>query len=378
MNRKSLSDSPNGREKPPLTPPKEGFYAPLLGESERDFLSGMTIEELRGVAVKAGLPVYAARQLADWLYKKKITSVSEMTNIAIKKRDFLEENYDIGVVPPVNRLVSSDDTVKYLFPVEAGRFIETVYIPSNDRSTLCVSSQVGCKMNCVFCHTSKQGFAGNLTATEILNQIRSVDESDKLSNIVFMGMGEPLDNTDALFRVLEILTSSYGYGWSPKRITVSTAGILKGLKLFLDSNQCNLAVSIHSPYPDERRQLMPIEKTNPIKDVIQLIRQYDFSHQRRVSFEYILFENRNDSVRHAKDLAKLLASIPCRVNLINYHAIPDAALKQCSMHKMELFRDVLNTKGVTCTIRTSRGEDIAAACGMLSTEKLKKKEENSI
>ena len=345
-------------------------------EQQKTFLLGMTIEELKGVALNAGLPVYAARQIADWLYKKKITSIAEMSNIAVSKRAKLEEQYHIGLFPQVNRMVSSDETVKYLFPVDAGRFVETVYIPDNERSTLCVSSQIGCKMNCIFCQTGKQGFAGNLTAAEILNQIQSVSESDKLSNIVFMGMGEPLDNTDPLFRVLEILTSTYGYGWSPKRITVSTAGIIKGLKRFLDESQCNLAVSVHSPYPDERRSLMPIEKTNPIKDVIQLIRQYDFSHQRRVSFEYILFENKNDSIQHAKDLAKLLAGISCRVNLINYHAIPEIALKNCSMKKMELFRDVLNTKGITCTIRTSRGEDIAAACGMLSTEKMRKKKEN--
>ena len=342
-----------------------------------EHLLGMTIEELKGVAVKAGLPVYAARQIADWLYKKKIISIAEMTNIAGSKRDFLEERYDTGIFPPVDRIVSSDETVKYLFSVDTERFVETVCIPANERSTLCVSSQIGCRMNCVFCRTGKQGFAGNLTTTEILNQIRSVPESDKLSNIVFMGMGEPLDNTDVLFRVLEILTSSYGYGWSPKRITVSTAGIIKGLKLFLDISQCNLAISIHSPYPDERRLLMPIEKTNPIKDVIQLIRQYDFSHQRRVSFEYILFENKNDSVQHAKDLAKLLAGIPCRVNLINYHVISDIALKKSSIKKMELFRDVLNKKGITCTIRASRGEDIAAACGMLSTEILKSSKEKT-
>jgi 23S rRNA (adenine2503-C2)-methyltransferase len=299
-----------------------------------------------------------------------------MTNIAASKRAFLEEYYDMGLFPPVNRVVSSDETVKYLFPAGVGRFVETVYIPADERSTLCVSSQTGCRMNCIFCQTGKQGFGGNLTTTEILNQIRSIPESDKLSNIVFMGMGEPFDNTDALFRVLEILTSSYGYGWSPKRITVSTAGIIKGLQRFLDESQCNLAVSIHSPYPDERRSLMPIEKSNPIKDVIQLIRQYDFSHQRRVSFEYILFENRNDSVQHARDLAKLLAGIPCRVNLINYHPLQGVALKSCCAKKMELFRDMLNTKHITCTIRTSRGEDIAAACGMLSTEKVKQKKEN--
>ena len=364
---------------PPPTTSKEGFCPLPMQELEgaKSYLSGMTMEELKGVAINAGLPAYAARQLADWLYKKKITSIAEMTNIAVSKRTFLEEHYHLGLFPPINRMVSADETVKYLFSVGADNFIETVYIPDKERSTLCVSSQTGCRMNCVFCHTGKQGFAGNLTTTEILNQIRSVSESDKLSNIVFMGMGEPLDNIDTLFRVLEILTSSYGYGWSPKRITVSTVGILKGLELFLNLCQCNLAISLHSPYPDERRSLMPIEKTNPIQDIIQLIRPYDFSHQRRVSFEYIMFEDKNDSLQHAKDLAKLLTGISCRVNLINYHAIPENALKKSSIKKMVSFRDVLNTKGVTCTIRTSRGEDIAAACGMLSTEQLKKKKENS-
>jgi len=367
------------KELPPLTPPKEGEIPPS-GELEvaKCALSGMTIEELKGVTVKAGLPLYAARQIADWLYKKKITSITEMTNIAESKRKFLQTHYHIGLFPPVKRTISSDETVKYLFPVDTGRFVETVYIPADNRATLCVSSQIGCRMNCVFCQTGNQGFAGNLTSTEMLNQIRSVPEADKLSNIVFMGMGEPLDNTDALFHVLEILTSSYGYGWSPKRITVSTAGILKGMKLFLDNSRCNLAVSIHSPYPDERRLLMPIEKTNPIKDIIELIRQYDFSHQQRISFEYIMFENKNDSARHAKDLAKLLAGISCRVNLISYHAIPNIALKSCSMKKMVLFRELLNAKGITCTIRISRGEDIGAACGMLSTAHSKKKTEKTI
>ncbi|MDR0794843.1 MAG: 23S rRNA (adenine(2503)-C(2))-methyltransferase RlmN [Tannerella sp.] len=341
----------------------------------KTYLSGMTMEELKGVADLAGLPAYASRQLADWLYKKKITSISEMTNISASKRDFLENHYEVGYLPPVERMVSSDKTVKYLFLVAMGRFVETVFIPADERATLCVSSQVGCKMNCRFCMTGKQGFAGDLTATEILNQIRSVSESDQLSNVVFMGMGEPFDNIEALFKVLEIMTSSYGFGWSPKRITVSTAGILKGLLRFLNESSCNLAISIHSPYPDERRSLMPIETANPIKDMIQLIRQYDFSHQRRVSFEYILFDNLNDSVRHAKDLAQLIAGIPCRVNLIHYHTIPDIPLQKCSLKNMELFRDTLNKKGITCTIRTSRGEDIAAACGMLSTAQTEKKKE---
>jgi len=336
-------------------------------------LYGMTLNELKGVAAAAGLPPYAAKQIADWLYRKKITSIAEMTNIAQSKRDYLSAHYETGLTPPLKRIASADGTVKYLFPVASGKSVETVYIPAVERATLCVSSQVGCKLNCAFCMTGKQGFGGNLTASEILNQIRSVDEFEQLSNIVFMGMGEPLDNIEELFKVLEIMTSTDGYGWSPKRITVSTAGIIKGLQRFLDESLCNLAISLHSPYPDERRALMPIEKTNPIKEIIQLIRQYDFSHQRRVSFEYILFENRNDTVQHARDLAKLLTGISCRVNLISFHEIPNVPLKKCSLSQMEIFRNTLNVKGIISTIRTSRGEDIAAACGMLSTAQSKNK-----
>ena len=264
---------------------------------------------------------------------------------------------------------SEDGTIKYLFPAGPGNFVESVFIPTEDRATLCVSSQVGCKMNCLFCMTGKQGFTKNLTANEILNQIQSLPETEQLTNVVFMGMGEPLDNVNELFKVLEILTASYGYGWSPKRITVSTIGVAKGLKRFLDESECHLAVSLHSPYPDERLSLMPIEKAFPARSIIETIKQYDFTHQRRVSFEYIVFKDLNDNLQHAKALICLLNGIPCRVNLIRFHAIPDVSLQSSDIKKMEAFRDALNEAGIVCTIRASRGEDIFAACGMLSTAK---------
>ena len=335
---------------------------------------GMTLEELKEVAREAGLPGYAAKQMADWLYKKKVTSIAAMTNIAAAKRTLLEEKFEIGAVPPSDLMKSVDGTIKYLYAAGPGNFVESVYIPTDERATLCVSSQVGCKMNCLFCMTGKQGFTKNLTANEILNQIQSLPENDELTNIVFMGMGEPLDNTDELFKVLEILTAPYGYAWSPKRITVSTIGVAKGLKRFLDESECHLAVSLHSPYPSERLSLMPVEKAFPARDVIETIRQYDFTHQRRVSFEYIVFKNLNDDLRHAKALADLLGKIPCRVNLIRFHAIPDVPLESSDMAKMEAFRDTLNAAGLVCTIRASRGEDIFAACGMLSTAKKQEKE----
>lgn len=341
--------------------------------NEKRHLLGMTLEELKVVAAEAGLPGYAARQMADWLYKKRVTSIAEMTNIAITKRTLLENCFDVGAISPVDLMRSVDGTIKYLYAAGPGNYVESVYIPTEDRATLCVSSQVGCKMNCLFCMTGKQGFTKNLTACEILNQIQSLPETESLTNIVFMGMGEPLDNVDELFKVLEILTASWGYGWSPKRITVSTIGVAKGLKRFLDESECHLAVSLHSPYSDERLSLMPAEKAWPAASIVEMLKEYDFTHQRRVSFEYIVFKNLNDNLQHARALVGLLNGIPCRVNLIRFHAIPNVALESSDMGRMEQFRDTLNEAGLVCTIRASRGEDIFAACGMLSTAKAEQK-----
>ena len=336
---------------------------------EKKKLMGMTLAELQQVAAEVGLPGYTAKQMADWLYKKHVTEVSEMTNVALAKRSALAERYEVGAYPPAMAQRSVDGTIKYLYAAGEGHFVESVYIPTEDRATLCVSSQVGCKMNCLFCMTGKQGFSANLTANQILNQIQSLPERESLTNLVFMGMGEPLDNVNELFKVLEILTAPWGYGWSPKRITVSTVGAMKGLRRFLEESECHLAFSLHSPYPEERLSLMPVEKAFPAKEVIDLIRHYDFTHQRRVSFEYIVFKGLNDDLKHADALARLLRQIPCRVNLIRFHAIPNVPLQTSDMARMEAFRDRLNAKGVVCTIRASRGEDIFAACGMLSTAK---------
>ena len=336
---------------------------------EKKKLMGMTLAELQQVAAEVGLPGYTAKQMADWLYKKHVTEVSEMTNVALAKRSALAERYEVGAYPPAMAQRSVDGTIKYLYAAGEGHFVESVYIPTEDRATLCVSSQVGCKMNCLFCMPGKQGFSANLTANQILNQIQSLPERESLTNLVFMGMGEPLDNVNELFKVREILTAPWGYGWSPKRITVSTVGAMKGLRRFLEESECHLAFSLHSPYPEERLSLMPVEKAFPAQEVIDLIRHYDFTHQRRVSFEYIVFKGLNDDLKHADALARLLRQIPCRVNLIRFHAIPNVPLQTSDMARMEAFRDRLNAKGVVCTIRASRGEDIFAACGMLSTAK---------
>lgn len=332
-------------------------------------LLGMTISELQAVVKLLGMPAFTAKQIASWLYDKRVNSIDEMTNLSLKFRELLNEQYEVGGYTPIESMRSVDGTIKYLYQVAEGQFVESVYIPDEDRATLCVSSQVGCKMNCKFCMTGKQGFTANLTANEILNQISSLPEFDKLTNIVLMGMGEPLDNLDEVLKVLEILTSAYGYGWSPKRITLSSIGLRKGLQRFIESSDCHLAISLHSPVAHQRLDLMPAEKAFPIQEIVELLKNYDFSKQRRLSFEYIVFKDVNDSLIYAKELVKLLRGLDCRVNLIRFHAIPGVNLEGTSMDKMVEFRDYLTSHGVFTTIRSSRGEDIFAACGMLSTAK---------
>lgn len=332
-------------------------------------LLGKTLNELKTIAVELGMPAFTGKQLADWIYKKRITSIDEMSNISLQNRNLLNEKYEIGRSIPVESQVSVDGTIKYLFRTHKNQFIESVYIPEEDRATLCVSSQVGCKMNCLFCMTGKQGFSSQLTPTEIINQYYSIPESEKLTNIVFMGMGEPMDNLDNLLTSLEIMTSDYGMGWSPKRVTVSTIGILPKMISFLEKSTCHLAVSMHTPFADERLKLMPVQKAYPIESVIEELKKHDFSKQRRVSFEYIMFNGLNDTMRHAIAVAKLLKDIPCRVNLIRYHKIPEIDLDSSDEARMVSFRDYLTNNGVMTTIRKSRGEDIFAACGMLSSLK---------
>lgn len=332
-------------------------------------LLGMTLDELQSVVRGLGMPKFAAKQIASWLYDKKVSSIDEMTNLSLKHREALGAEYEVGGIPPVEAMHSVDGTIKYLFQVGEKNFVEAVYIPDDDRATLCVSSQVGCKMNCKFCMTGKQGFTTNLTANQILNQISSLPERDKLTNVVLMGMGEPLDNLDEVLKALEVLTAPYGYGWSPKRITLSSIGLRKGLQRFIEESDCHLAISLHSPVPSQRLDLMPAERAFSITEIVDLLKNYDFSKQRRLSFEYIVFKGVNDSLIYAKELVKLLRGVDCRINLIRFHAIPGVDLEGTDMETMVTFRDYLTSHGVFSTIRASRGEDIFAACGMLSTAK---------
>ena len=315
----------------------------------KEKLLGKTPEELKEAAVRLGLPAFAGKQIAQWLYSKKVRSIEEMTNISKEGRQRLAEACDLGVTAPSACQISTDGTKKYLFPVRCPKSfrqntssgelydyedssVEAVMIPEEDRKTLCVSSQAGCRMGCKFCMTGRQGFHGNLSVSDILNQF----------------------------------IADWGFGWSPKRITLSTIGIVPVLKKYLDETRCHLAVSLHDPFGEERGDLMPIQKKYPIEDVIRLIKQYDFTGQRRVSFEYIMFAGLNDDKRHADAFSRLLKGLECRVNLIRFHKIPEAPYQTSPELIMEKFRDRLSNQGITCTIRASRGEDISAACGMLA------------
>ncbi len=336
----------------------------------KEKLFGKTLTELQQVAAQLGLPKFTAKQMADWLYKKKVSSVEEMTNLSKNAREQLADNYDIGITAPARVQESRDGTKKYLFPTTGNKFVETAMIPESDRTTVCVSSQVGCKMGCLFCFTAKQGFQGQLTAGEIVNQVTRIEEAGNVTNIVYMGMGEPFDNLEEVLKSLDILTSEWGMAMSPRRITVSTIGIIPGMLTFLEKSEAHLAVSLHTPFNNERKQLMPVQVAYPIDEVVKEIKSWDFGRQRRISFEYILFEGLNDSPLHVRELVRLLNGLKCRINLIRFHPVPGTPLKSPGEETINRFKEQLNQKGILTTVRASRGEDIYAACGLLSTKEL--------
>ena len=338
--------------------------------TEKETLYGKNPEELAALCAELGLPRFAARQIARWLYVRGTEDPMRMTDLAATAREGLAARFAPALSAPERVSVSADGTKKYLFRTRRGHYVESAYIPDGERATLCVSSQAGCRMGCRFCATGRQGLQESLPAAEILNQIVSLPERDRLTNLVFMGMGEPLDNPDQLLRTLSVITSEWGFGWSPTRVTVSTAGVVPQLRRFLDATKVHLAVSLHNPFREERMEIMPVERAWPIAEVAAILRGYDFTHQRRVSFEYIVLEGLNDSPRHIRGLSRLLDGIKCRINLIRFHRIPGSPYFSPDDEAMRRFRDALTARGIQTTIRASRGEDIQAACGLLSTEAL--------
>ncbi|MCK9163213.1 MAG: 23S rRNA (adenine(2503)-C(2))-methyltransferase RlmN [Bacteroidales bacterium] len=336
----------------------------------KNTLLGKTLEELQGICLDLKLPKFAGKQIADWIYLKGVSDINSMTNLSLNARQTLSENFEVGLIPPVEEHHSDDGTSKYLYKYHDNVFVETVMIPDKSRVTLCVSTQVGCKMGCEFCATGKQGFNRNLNAGEIINLVRTLPEFEDLNNIVYMGMGEPFDNYKEVVKSIEILTSDWGFAMSPRRITVSTSGIIPQMIDFIYETQCHLAISMHNPFHKERQEIMPIEKKYPIEDVCDEIRKHNWYGQRRVSFEYIVFKGKNNTYDHAKEISYLLRGIETRVNLIRYHSTPDTALEGASDEEIQRFQEELEGFGLITTIRASKGEDILAACGLLSTKKI--------
>lgn len=336
----------------------------------RENIFGKTLAEITEAVKALEMKSFVAQQITHWLYQKHVTSFDLMANISIANRQALENHFFIGRSEPVSYQESTDGTKKYLYKTNSGRFIEAAFIPEKTRSTLCVSSQVGCKMGCEFCATGKMKFHDQLTAGEIVNQLFSIPEFETVTNIVYMGMGEPLDNWEAVKTSLEILTSDWGYAMSPRRINVSSVGVIPNMIKFLDESECHLAISMHSPFDEERITFMPAQKPYPISKVVEILKKYPWQGQRRVSFEYIVFEGINHSPAHVKAIARLLNGLRCRVNLIRFHAIPDTRFRTTSDQSINTFKEQLERKGILTTIRASRGQDIDAACGLLSTKKL--------
>ncbi len=338
-------------------------------------LIGKTFSEITKIIQDIAAPKFVSKQLCDWIYKKRVTDINSMTNISLKVREILSQQYTIGHIPHTKEVISKDGTRKYLFEYFGGVLVEAVLIFDNDRTTLCISTQAGCKMNCAFCATGKMGFVRNLTSHEIINiysdldaHINSIDNRLSINNIVFMGMGEPLDNFDEVRNVLDILTSDWGYALSPRRITVSTCGFMPNLKEFLDKTNTDVAISLHNAIKEERKTIMPVDKAYPIEDVVRLLRSYDWTKQRHLTFEYIVFKDLNTSAAHINALAKLLNGLSCRINLIGFNTVPDTPFVGADKNEMQAFATKLKNKGFNVTIRKSKGSDISAACGLLSTK----------
>ncbi|PIE84072.1 MAG: 23S rRNA (adenine(2503)-C(2))-methyltransferase RlmN [Bacteroidia bacterium] len=333
---------------------------------QQQCLLGLDTHELSERAAAIGLRPFVGKQIAQWIYEKRATAFGQMTNISKDGREALDAAYTTGREAPIACSVSSDGTKKYLFPAGSGSTVEAAMIPDGERKTLCISTQAGCRMACAFCATGQQTFRGDLDAAQILNQVLSVEESAELSNLVFMGMGEPLDNPDALLRTLDALTAPWGLAMSPRRITVSTVGREEGLLRFLHESEAHLAVSLHSPFEVERQELVPASRALPITRLMGILKSRNWSGQRRLSFEYVVLGGVNDTDRHMAALARLLRGWPCLVNLIAYHPHPDAPFRPPRPGRMLELRDMLNGQGVRATVRVSRGLDIEAACGLLA------------
>ncbi len=339
-------------------------------------IKNLNMEELKEFVKELGLEPYRAKQIAQWLYKKRVKSFDEMTNLGKKARELLSRKAKIDVLKTVKVEESSDGTRKYLFELPDGNRIESVFIPEKDWNTLCVSTQVGCPAGCKFCLTAKDGFTRNLTAAEIVDQYiqvqRDVGENRRISNVVFMGMGEPLLNFDNVKKAVEIMTHRDMLDLSTRKVTVSTVGVVPGIeRMAKEMNRVKLAVSLHATTDEQRERIVPLNRKWPIGKIMEALRRYPADNNRRIMIEYVMLKGVNDSLEDARRLVKLIKGIPVKVNLIPFNPYPGAPFQPTPREDIEKFQKVLWDHNIAAFIRDSRGQDISAACGMLRTKEKK-------
>jgi 23S rRNA (adenine2503-C2)-methyltransferase len=332
---------------------------------KNNYLSGKSYSEIAAILEESGFTDIPAEKITYWIYRRRIKDFLEADNIPMELRKYLCNNYSSGFYEPFREIRSGDLSIKYLFNTRTGSPVESVFIPDEKRKTICISSQAGCRMACDFCNTGMMGFRGNLEPDEIINQVASVMDRSQISHVVYMGMGEPLDNYMNVLKSLDILTAQWGFALSPRNITVSTIGVKPYLDYFLQETRCNLAVSIHTPFDEERDRLIPAAVKYSVRELIDMICSYQWVKNRRVTFQYVMIKGINDTDRHLSELVRILKETPVRINLMSYHS-PEGSIMQSSPIDIQWhFKRHLIMNGISASIRKSRGQDIGAACGLL-------------
>jgi 23S rRNA (adenine2503-C2)-methyltransferase len=333
----------------------------------KEKLCGLSVEEIFGFIEPHGYGFRHALIISNAIYKKHIKEFQVLEKIPRSLREFLLAESETGTFPPLCSESSDDGSEKYLFRNEQGLEYETVFLPDGKRRTVCISTQSGCRMGCSFCATGRYGFRGNLTAGEIVNQVISLPGSGEINHVVLMGMGEPMDNIENVLRACKILTSEWGLAIGQGNVTVSTVGIAAGVKRFLKESGCNLTLSLHSPFPEERSKLIPAERVNPVREIVKMMKDFPLQKKRRFSLAYIMIKDLNDTDRHLEELKSLVRNSDIRVNLLQYHGVGDSSFVSSPAERMQYFRHDLVISGISASIRKSRGNDISAACGLLAS-----------
>ena len=341
-------------------------------------LFGLDRAALRAVFAEMGEKPFRADQVMQWIYRRGLDDFDGMTNIAKDLRERMKLRFEIRHPELVTEQVSKDGTRKWVLRLDGGNAVETVFIPEDDRGTLCISSQVGCAMDCSFCSTGKQGLNRNMTTAEIIAQVwfaartlgGDFQNERVISNIVFMGMGEPLANYTPVVTAIRILLDDFGFGLSKRRVTVSTSGIVPFIERLKEDVDVALAVSLHAPNDGLRDELVPINRKYPIAELIEACRRYTDgkNHKAHIVYEYVMLDGVNDSPAHAKELARLLGDLPAKVNLIPFNPFPKAGYRRSQPERIAAFADILRSRRIVCTTRKTRGDDIDAACGQLVGE----------